>query len=272
MKNIVGIINFNTLCKKNSSSFLSSRNISWEDHKSKILNTENIDFRLNILTKYSIPNLCNNIPDDINFRIIILYSTLLPNSTIAILKEYASNYNSIILQSRAEDDYLDINGSIKNVLHNINTNNNHHLFCSFRLDDDDILSSQYLHNLNQYIKIENLNKFISFPSGLEILWNDGKWEKICNYRKNFIAIGLAHIGLFNIEENKFLTNPETIYAGINHFDIPEKFEYIIDESPYSFIYSRHKYQDTSIKYKFSNTNVIQNDNGLSQYFPFIRYV
>lgn len=272
MKNIIGIINFNTLCKNNSSSFLSSKTISWEDHKKNILDINNINFRLNILLDYSLPNLINNIPENINFKIVILYSTLLDIDTINKINQYAIKYNNIILESRAENDYLDVNGSIKRALKTIAQQQSEILFCSFRLDDDDILSSQYLYNLYQYITAENLNKFISFSVGLETLWENNKIKNICEYNKEFIAIGLAHIGLYDSKNNKFLTNPETIYAGVNHFDIPQKFEYIIDESPYSFIYSRHKYQDTNIKYKFWNTNTIHNMEEVLKYFPSIKNV
>lgn len=274
MKNIIGIINFNTLCKKNSSSFISSRDYSWHDHKLKVLCPENIKFRINILTKYSLPNLLKNIPNEINFKLIILYSTLLEQQYKNILIDYALRYNSIILESRQEDDYLDINGSIKRCIKQFDKNhqNEETLFASFRLDDDDILSSEYINNISKHIIHSNVNKFITFSSNLECLWDDNQIINLYQLNRPFMSPGLCHIGLFDNKMENFLTNPQTVYAGISHFDIPKKFEYIIDESPYSFIYSRHKYQDTSIKYKFSNTNVIQNDNGLSQYFPFIRYV
>jgi hypothetical protein len=272
MKQIIGIINFNTLCKKNSSSFISSRESEWENHKANILDKRNIDFRLNILINHSLPNLLNYIPQDVCFNIVILYSSLLDDDTQQTLHDYAHKFNEIILESRSEEDYLDINGSIKRVLSSIPIQRDKVIFGSFRLDDDDILSNQYLSELSNYVVLENLNKFITFSNGIECLWKNNNIDKLCFCNKQFIAIGLSHIGLFDNKSFQFLTEPQTVYCGISHFDIPKKFEYIIDDTPNMFIYSRHNLQDTSTKYKFWNKNVINNlDKNIIENFPTINY-
>lgn len=275
MKQLIGVINFNTLCKKNSASFMCSRTYEWEKHKKRILDKSNIDFRLHVLINHSLPNLLNNIPEDVCLKIIILYSNLLEDNTKYILNNYASKFNEIFLESRSEEDYLNAIGSIKKCLIDNNKTNNNKtvLFASFRLDDDDILSTKYIENISKYITKDNINKFISFSNGIECLWKDKSIDKLCFYNKEFIAIGLSHIGLFDNRSFEFLTEPQTIYCGLSHFDIPKKYNHIIDDTPNMFIYSRHNLQDTSIKYKFWNKNIIDNSyDSITANFPTINYV
>lgn len=255
----IGIINFSTLIKKTAGSFISSRELEWEDHVNRILDIDRLKNRSNFLTEITLPNFDLQVKE-MNlkkFRLCILISNLLPINFKELLYKKSKDYPWITIEERDTNDYLDANGSIRRALleiigKNKDLQNKETVkFTSFRLDDDDFLSSTYLKTLNNIVSKNTPGKFITFSNGVKGLWNDqcSKIENIVQTERPLIAIGLAHIGEFNTKEDIYKTEPNTVFAGISHYDLSKNFQIIEDKTAEMFFWSQHKHQDTAGRFK-----------------------
>lgn len=252
-KRVIGIVNFSTLCKKNSGSFISSREKDWSEHQEQILSDERLALRTKLFTEISLPlfDLQSRTPRNGNFQLVVLISSLLPSKYKTILMAAASIRPWLQIEERGIDDWLDAPGAIKRALKRMNMEDfqDNCIFSSFRIDDDDFVSTQYLENLEKYITTEHKGKFITFSLGYKCVWNRGKITNLAPIHKPLIAIGLAHIGCYNASSDQFTTEPQTVFAGMNHFDLKKSHGVIEDSGKYMFMWSQHPHQDTIGRFK-----------------------
>ncbi|MCX7131392.1 glycosyltransferase [Aeromonas sp.] len=258
-KYIVGLINFSTLIKRTSGSFISSRENDWNEHVARILDQTRLNIRTNFLLENTIPSLSKQINTlgYNKFRLCILISNILPHEYKERIYSAAQSNTWIIIEERDVDGYLDAQGAIsrslqKSLSDEPNKDNLDNVtFSSFRLDDDDFLPNDYLSHLSKYITSSNQGKFVTFENGYQGLWNSAcnKIENIITSHRPLIAIGLAHIGGYNYSANGFTTEPATVFAGLSHYDISNKYSVIHDTTEGMFFWSQHENQDTAGKFK-----------------------
>ncbi|ADN74659.1 hypothetical protein Fbal_0445 [Ferrimonas balearica DSM 9799] len=258
MKPIIGLINFSTLCKKNSGSFISSRESDWETHKQSVLSRSRLEERLFYFEQVSLKQFDSQV--DVNyfeeFRLVILISTLLHDDLKKKVYELQVGRPWMIIEERGEEDWLDATGAISRALISLirgratkYINEDKVCFASFRLDDDDFLSTNFLKSLSSYINDDNAGKFVTFSHGFKCCWISKRIVNLVRIHKPLIAIGLSHIGQFCTKTMDFSTDPKTVFSGVNHYKIGESSSVIEDITPGMFIWSQHSNQDTHNRFK-----------------------
>lgn len=252
---IIGIINFSVLIKRNTGSWISSRESEWTEHVNRMLNPERLEFRIQLLTegilrqfdKQTLP------PSAEWFRLAIVTSSLLPEKYRQKLDLAASIRPWLKIEERTPDDWIAVDKIIEDFtkIHTQRNQSPSTPFLSFRLDDDDLLSISYLEKCQHYITKENIGKLLTFQSGIKALWDvdDRRIENLAEVTKPFIAIGTAAICEAERSTGKVISTPKSVFVGGNHYDIPKRFPTIIDNSPNMYLWSHHKTQDTHGRFK-----------------------
>jgi hypothetical protein len=244
---------FSAITRKDTDSFISSRERSWEEHVAAMLDPERLKFRLRFLTEVTLPQFAgqNLKPRREWFRLIVVTTTLLPDDIRSALNAAAGQYPWLTIVERGVDDWLGMSALTREALSDMDYGGTRVPFMTFRLDDDDTLSLQYLERAQGYIGLSNIDRVLSFTQGAKILWHSRDFL-IRNYqeeRRPFIAIGLAAIGAFDFEARKFASELETVFVRLNHYKIKDELPTIEDETPRMFIWSHHVFQDTFGRFK-----------------------
>lgn len=252
---IIGIINFSVLIKRNAGSWISSRESEWTDHVDRILNPERLEFRIQLLTEGLLPQFDKQTltPSAEWFRLAIVTSSLLPQKYKQALQLAASTRPWLEVIERTPDEWIAVDKIIEDFTRG--QMNRAELasfpFLSFRLDDDDFLSINYLEKCQQYTTRDNIGKFLTFPNGIKVLWamKERRIDNISEVTKPFIAIGTAAVCEAERQTGKVISNPKSVFVGGNHYDIPKRFPTITDVSPNMFLWSHHATQDTHGRFK-----------------------
>ena len=244
----VGLMKFSVISSRDKGSFISSREKSWEDHVSSMLDPERLRFRLRFLTEVTLPQLDKQTLGSSRnwFSLTIIISELLPQPVKAELYDAALGYPWLRIVERGVDDYAAANTLVRDALCGMERGPGEQPYLSFRLDDDDTLPLNYLENVQNYIRMENVGKFITFTRGAKILW-DSKSFIIRNYEvenRSFMAIGLGIVGLFDFTSRRYVSKTTTVFVGMNQFQIKNAYPFIEDDAPNMFIWSHHGFQDT----------------------------
>lgn len=108
----------------------------------------------------------------------------------------------------------------------------------YRLDDDDILGTNYFDQLEPYLTRDNVGKVVSLGFGVMGLFEDGQYTAMKIEHTPKIALGLARI-FHHSPEGKVIGPSAT-----NHILTDRHYPVILDSRQVSFIHSIHFMQDT----------------------------
>lgn len=170
-----------------------------------------------------------------NYIHVIHYSMVMPKKYIDKLKKYSEKYSFIVLQEVDESDLTEIN--YKELLKNYDDVN----LTVFRVDDDDILSLDYLDKLSKYSNYFGM--IVSFGCGLSAYYNGKEYTEFRECHHRFLALGMAFIGKYSKNNNKVF-----LPRGGNHVEVDRFSPVIIDSTEPMFIWTQHKQQDTKVSY------------------------
>lgn len=116
----------------------------------------------------------------------------------------------------------------------------------FRVDDDDVLSLDYLYQLSSYAVKENVGKAVSFGRGLAAIYSNGNFHNFRKFRQLLMSQGQAYIGSYE-KKAKRVFFPKTG----NHSKIDEITPVIVDSRSVAFLQTHHELQDTRFAEKES---------------------
>lgn len=251
---IIGLIKFNVLTSRESGSYISSRELPWDDHVKIVLDPERLKFRFRILSECVLQQIDQQTirPSTGWFQLIVVTTNLLPVYFKESLQKLCKQYSWLKVVERTPDQWIGSESLILDGLKSMTSNTfGEKPFFSFRLDDDDLLPIDYFEKVQPYITTHNVNKFLTFKNGAKILWDEENFE-LCNFErvdKPFIAIGLGAVCAFDKNSNKITSEIKSVFIGMNHYDISKTFKYIIDDTELMFIWSHQKFQDTYGRFK-----------------------
>ena len=129
----------------------------------------------------------------------------------------------------------------------------------FRVDDDDLLSSDYMDQLSSYAKFEFFGMSVSFGLGVAAKYSQGSYCDFRILRRHLMSQGQATIGRF-IHKNRKVHLP----SSVSHAETDLFRPVIIDSRYPAFLQTLHASQDTrASSIKESRVSVI--DQELSKY-------
>lgn len=252
----VGITRFSLLTPNSNAWYLSKDISDIEDYRKKLFSKTRLDERMNIFFNISLPAL-KIMKDKYEYIHILQISDQLPVSYKKIIEEYTQKFNFLKIQE------VDINGnsnlSISDIIiRNIKKNSPETIIGVFNLDDDDILSVDYLKNSEKYINRLFKGHIISYGTGLTGLLDKNQVIDFKECYQPKINIGLMRVG-------SVLGKKIQLPNMSNHKFCDKYSPTIINSKEVMYFWGRHFNQDSSKCFDDKNKqiNIILND--LSQF-------
>lgn len=127
------------------------------------------------------------------------------------------------------------------------------LYSSIRLDDDDILSVDFLNRLETYVTKENIGRAITFANGYYGVYSSEKnsFTKTSDIFYPKLALGLAFVNKY--DKNGYSNKIKTIYGAGNHSLIDRRVPVITDGKKPSYIRTLHIHADSHDENKLSRS-------------------
>lgn len=227
-----------------ASSWRAAKFLNVEEYKNFLFSNSRLDMREKIFRDFSIPQIKRNMESCQDYYHIIEYSQELPEGRKNNLFEFCDVHNQIIPVLAGKR-----NEKIQEILNNDGRGRSS--VGVFKLDDDDVISDNYIFNAKKYIN-KGLEGFVvSFPKGLTA-WFDSELGAYSVVKKVYhpkINIGL--MAIFPVVTDFSGLRKVKFFQVGRHTTCDERHPVILDASFSSFIWTRSGVQDTSInKEKF----------------------
>lgn len=225
--------------------------ISEQDYIEKLYSDERLSIRFDIFINRALP-LYEEMSKDFFYKHIIQYSSHMPDFWKNKLFEETKNYDFVILsESKESIEPLPITKILEG--------QESGTLAYFRVDDDDLLSIEYLKLLSKYSKKEFEGMVVSFGKGSVAIYDNGRFLDFRQCHKRVLALGMAFIGRYNAKENSYW-----LPAISKHETIDTKVPVIMDSRNDVFIWTQNIYQDTK---HFAADRVKQVYSMVSRYKP-----
>ena len=232
--------------------------LSEQEYLNILYSDERLSLRMKIFCNYSLP-LLSKMKKDYSYKHIVSYSSQLPFKWKQILINSCKQYDFIYLH---EVDLYSGNPII-NILKDNNVNGS---IAYFRLDDDDLLSINYLDQLSFYNNLSFKNMAISFTRGIVANF-DTSFIDFRECYKQFLAIGQAYIG-------SYIDGRLDIPMNLSHHNLDRHIPVVLDSRQCTYLWTLHNRQDSI--YRKNSVNVQEQLNAyaviddmisIEHYFP-----
>jgi hypothetical protein len=242
--------------------------VSEQEYLDRLFSDERLASRFDIFINKALP-IYQEMSKKYNYRHIIHYSNLLPEKWKKVLIETASK-NSVLYLDEVYDkmEYATI---MKNLLDTKESG----VTVFFRVDDDDLLSIDYLDKLSAYARPEFVGMAVSFGSGIASIYSNGRFTEFKKIRKPLLSQGQAYIGDYNTLDKKLIFPKQG-----THTQTDMHTPTILDSRFLAFVCTHHESQDSYqkkpsvsqdiIKKLYSNYEQISNISDVYKSFPTLK--
>jgi hypothetical protein len=197
-----------------SSSYKKARELDEESHKKQLFSEERLNLRSKVFIDFSLP-LLEKIQEDIpDFIHILHYTSNLPDKYQELLIKAAEKYSFLHLNqydAYGNSGYAAMERLLNEKMPSSDTQKEIP-YGYFRLDDDDLLCSNFGKYFKKYISLAYVGHAISLGYGYFAHYSN---EKLFNFRKDytqFLTCGLGYITSYDLKERK----ANILNAGYNH--------------------------------------------------------
>lgn len=157
-----------------------------------LFSSARLDPRVEIFLNLTVPQL-QLAASEYHLRHIVQISPQLPEETKSRLREAAAEHPFLVVseQATARGHKEDLDSHIREVASLVDSPDG--LFARFRLDDDDILASDYFDQLSRYVNAANVGMNVSFGSGYQAAYYSGVIFDLRNLYHPRNSMGMAQI-------------------------------------------------------------------------------
>lgn len=208
--------------------------VAEESYLAQLYSDARMTARFDIFFNKAVP-LYEGMAKSFFYKHVVQYSSAMPEKWKKRLFEEASKYDFIVLSEASEEN---ITTAVKRILAGQPSGS----LAYFRVDDDDILSSNYLTLLEKYTNKNYEGMIVSFGCGLVATYVDGAFRDFRACYRRFLALGLAFIGGYDASSGEYWL-PR--YDG--HETVDRHSPTIVDSREPVFIWTHHELQDTKIR-------------------------
>lgn len=229
-KYFLGITRFSLFLPNNPAFYLTQK--SEDEYLKDLYDPERMRTRLDIFVNRALP-IYERMSQGFFYRHVVQCSTEMPSEYMLELEAAASRYPFLFLQKmdrNGKGDSLDIlfadqpDGSIG----------------IFRVDDDDILTLNYMGQLSKYVDTAYHGMVVSFGRGFAAQYRDGHYSEFRNLQERFSSVGQCYIVPWSMAEGK-ISFPKVV----SHNRVDESYPTICDSRFPAFLYTYHDAQDTA---------------------------
>lgn len=227
-----GFTRFSVYLPNSGSWALSSVN---DDYFKRLYSEDRMTPRLDIFLKRALP-IYETYSKKFSYKHILLYSKVMPDKWKEKLYEAAEKYSCLVLREVTDTIYF----------HDLMESylvENRKVDCPvalFRVDDDDILSADYLEQLSKYTDFPFEGMSVSFGRAIPAKYENGKFVDFRTLRFPLLSMGLANIGKFHAASGKL-----QLPGAVNHMETDQHRPVIIDSRKPAFIWTHHAHQDSN---------------------------
>lgn len=231
---IVGVIRFSVLTERNLSNWKMTKDRSLDDAADIIFSDERMAIRFSLFENITLKAFDAQIDSEEGFKLLILTSTMLPDLWLKRLFRLASArpYMQVVCVKPNESvARLARIASLKMC------DKSDGPIATFRIDDDDAVSTSYITDIRRNAVPENLGKALSWENGvyLERSPRDGSFM-VTEVTYPSIALGIAYIS----SRKEF----RTVYDLGNHTKIHTVVPMVIESRPKAWMRSIHGFADS----------------------------
>lgn len=227
-----GFTRFSVYLPNNGSWVLSSTD---NQYLAKLYSDERLKPRFDIFLNRTLP-VYQKFSEEFTFRHVVLYSTVMPDKWKQMLFSAAERYPFLIL--REVTDQVHFQDALESFL--VANRKQDCPVALFRVDDDDILASDYLTQLSPYTDFAFDGMSVSLCAGIAARYEAEQFVDFRAVRAPLLSIGLANIGRFNAKTGKLY-----LPRAVNHMETDQHRPVIIDSRKPAFIWTHHAHQDSN---------------------------
>lgn len=174
------------------------------------------------------------------YRHLVLYSSVMPQHWKERLREAAERYPVLWLHE-SQDGKPDVRALLRGHLQEYSRHRDSLVF-AFRVDDDDLLSADFLDQVEPYVVPQHHDHVISFSNGYAGLYEDGRYSHVVTWQQRLSSMGQGAIGRWRAAENKLAL---TLVG--NHNNSDRSRTVLLDGRRPTYLQTRHLGQDTAMK-------------------------
>lgn len=234
-----------SLYQPESTAWISSRSVndieSLKKYKANLLDEKRLDFRINFLSKVTIP-LLENASRNFDFVHVIEYSNILQPKYIEKLLELEKNYSFIKLNQYDELGLSKYSFQELAIAHlGLNKLNKDTIIGQFMLDDDDCITLDFFEKSIKYISKPFFGHIVSYGLGVYGIFD--KINNVINITESYypkVNIGLLRVGAYRHSKNAMVFPKLGSHTKADRYSPT-----IIDSREVSYWWSKHCSQDTA---------------------------
>ncbi|MDV3222906.1 glycosyltransferase [Intrasporangium sp.] len=219
---------------RGTSAFKTSRAFPDEDaYKARLWSAERMGPRATMFLELSVP-LLQQMRKEHVYRHVVSYSPEMPEPWLGQLLAAAERYDVLELLPAGSGG---VPSHFERVLERVESPSRTVVW--FRVDDDDLLSIDYLDRLAVYSTRSERGRGVSMARGYSALWHDGVMIHPREARRPLGSQGQAYVGAYDHTSQR-LTMPR---PG-DHSTVDRRMPTILDSRFHTFLQLRHAGQDT----------------------------
>lgn len=220
--------------------------MSEADYRSHLYDPQRMKIKEKIFEDYSLPLILTNLENNRNYYHFMEYSEELPRQYKDKLFEMCESHDRIVMIKHGEEGgRID---KIKEIVkrHAEKKSLSYCVFGTFKLDDDDLISIDFVSRVNNYLEKRFVGFAISFGKGV-IGHFDPEFNDYISFKEVYqpkVNIGLTTIGSAEIVDGRLvgfrLTSPGS------HMSVDERLPLILDSREKIFLWTKSGVQDTAV--------------------------
>jgi hypothetical protein len=245
-KAVVFSIRFSVLLRK--SSFVRiGRDVQFEEYRSKLFDPGRLDIHQSLFSAFTLPSLNRAIltAPDTRVGVFVLVSSELPRHPRRLLDEALKPYPWATVVEVTPDETMPHKQCVWDFVQALNVDHCHYAHC--RLDDDDMISNDFVSQLSRYIAREFVGFGVSLSLGYYGMYDNAerRFSQMFMVNDPKVSAGLALIGSYERDLHRSPADMVNVHALGSHVHVDRRAPTILDSRAPAFIRSLHPAQDTS---------------------------
>lgn len=215
---------------------------SAEEYQNYLYSDERLGLRSDVFVNLSLPQIeLGRTGHDVLH--MVSYSDSLPRKYQVLLENAAVKYPFLVLDRHEENRKpTDIHDLARDFLTTSGRELQGQAFATYRLDDDDLLSTDYFDQMSPYVTEQNAGMQVSLATGITGLHNDSSFS---NLRQSYWPMhSMGHLSVCAFQVDGSVKAPIAAPHNLSDRSNPV----IVDARKPAYFWLRHLTQDTSIDY------------------------
>lgn len=236
-----GITRFSLFLPNNPAWVLSSK-FDREQYRQVLFDDSRLAKRFDLFFNYAAP-IYQSFSERFSYCHIVQYSDVLPAKWQEVLFEAAARFPVIVLTEVTEEQGKGGIGKVMmQMLSRRGATRTDRLVALTRIDDDDLLSADYVDQLSQYVTVENVGTYVSFAKGVAARYDESGFSGFREVEKPFLAAGQAKIGSFDSRKGNFHFPGDASHVR-PYLVAPT----IVEGKKHAFLWSQHEDQGSKLR-------------------------